>query len=119
MTAGIIHLDTSFLIRALVPGTAEDAAPRDWLEEDRGIAMNAVAWTGFLCGPVNAKELLFSTSLISDPLAGPRRSQPPIPGISNASGNSASRYCERPSRVQTERYCATVPGFFSFTMRIV
>ncbi len=68
MTAGAVQLDTSFLIRALIAGTAEDTMLRSWLNEDRKLAMSAVAWTEFLCGPVNAEELFLSTSIISDPL---------------------------------------------------
>lgn len=65
---GAIQLDTSFLIRALVVGTAEDAKLRDWLGADRELAMSAVAWTEFLCGPVNTRELFLSTSIVSDPI---------------------------------------------------
>ena len=46
-----IHLDTSWLIRALVPDTPEGAALREWLASDVPVRMSAVAWAEFLCGP--------------------------------------------------------------------
>lgn len=47
-----IHLDTSFLIRALVPGADEAATLRRWLEDGREVALSALAWGEFLCGPL-------------------------------------------------------------------
>ena len=48
-----IHLDTSFLIRALVPGSAEDGHLRHWLASRQKIGISAVAWAEFLCGPLD------------------------------------------------------------------
>lgn len=47
-----IHLDTSFLIRALVPGSDQDAALRAWIREGRPVSMSTLAWGEFLCGPL-------------------------------------------------------------------
>jgi predicted nucleic acid-binding protein len=47
----VIHLDTSFLIRALVPGSKEDRELRRWLARGETLAMSSIAWTEFLCGP--------------------------------------------------------------------
>lgn len=53
LTSGAeIHLDTSFLIRALVPGTAEASHLRGWHEERRITGMSAFALGEFLCGPL-------------------------------------------------------------------
>jgi predicted nucleic acid-binding protein len=49
----LIHLDTSFLIRALVRGSGEDAALRGWLNEQTPLAISSIAWTEFLCGPLD------------------------------------------------------------------
>jgi predicted nucleic acid-binding protein len=51
-----IHLDTSFLIRALVPGTEESIKLSGWLRERRSIAVSAFAWGEFLCGPLGEPE---------------------------------------------------------------
>ncbi len=50
--ARAIHLDTSFLIRALVPGSAESARLRGWLGARRPVAISAFVWGEFLCGPL-------------------------------------------------------------------
>lgn len=47
-----IHLDTSFLIHALVPGSSEGNRLRAWHEERRIIGMSAFALGEFLCGPL-------------------------------------------------------------------
>ncbi len=48
----MIHLDTSFLIRALLEGSAEDRRLQVWLREGEVIAVSTIAWAEFLCGPV-------------------------------------------------------------------
>ncbi|MCZ6887765.1 MAG: type II toxin-antitoxin system VapC family toxin [Gammaproteobacteria bacterium] len=53
----VIHLDTSFLIRALVHGSVEDGALRKWLRLGEPLAMSTIAWTEFLCGPVNTTHV--------------------------------------------------------------
>ena len=52
-----VHLDTSFLIRALRPGTTEDQMLRALLEASRELAMSSIAWAEFLCGPLNGRQL--------------------------------------------------------------
>jgi predicted nucleic acid-binding protein len=49
----VIHLDASFLIRALVRGSAEDHLMREWLAGRKPLAITAIAWTEFCCGPVS------------------------------------------------------------------
>jgi predicted nucleic acid-binding protein len=46
----VIHLDTSFLIRALVPGTPENARLRHWVDEATPLTLSAIALCEFLCG---------------------------------------------------------------------
>ena len=48
----MILLDTSFLIRALVAGSAQDRRLRRWLADKEPIAISSIAWAEFLCGPV-------------------------------------------------------------------
>ena len=64
----MIHLDTSFLIRALQPGSPQDQKLRSWLAEGQTLGISAVAWTEFLCGPIS----LFDMSLVTR-IAGQRR----------------------------------------------
>ncbi|MHC4408239.1 MAG: type II toxin-antitoxin system VapC family toxin [Planctomycetota bacterium] len=53
----MVHLDTSYLIRALVPGTAQDRQLRDWLRRYERLAISSIAWTEFLCGPIHADQI--------------------------------------------------------------
>ncbi len=63
----MIHLDTSFLIRALAAGSTEDRRLSDWISAGEGIGMSAVAWTEFLCGPLSPSRLR-----VADAIVGPR-----------------------------------------------
>ena len=47
----MIHVDTSFLIHALVAGSPEDRQLRHWIDGNEPLGMSAIAWTEFLCGP--------------------------------------------------------------------
>ena len=51
-----LHLDTSFLIRALVRGTDESARLRGWLAERRPLAVSTLVWAEFLCGPLDKES---------------------------------------------------------------
>lgn len=64
----MIHLDTSFLIRALVYGSPEDKSLRRWLEDGERLAMSALAWTEFLCGPLEARHAELARGFISERL---------------------------------------------------
>lgn len=48
----MILLDTSFLIRSLVAGSAQDRQLRNWLAAKEPIGISSIAWAEFLCGPV-------------------------------------------------------------------
>ena len=50
----MIHLDTSFLIRALAAGTPEDVRIRQWLAAGEALGVSSLAWCEFLCGPLDA-----------------------------------------------------------------
>jgi len=65
----VIHLDTSFLVRALVAGSPEDARLRAWLSAGEALGMSAVAWTEFLCGPVGAADLELVDRIVQDRVA--------------------------------------------------
>ena len=62
----MIHLDTSFLIRSLVPGSPEDRRLREWLSDDEELVISAVAWAEFLCGPLAADDLALAAAVIGE-----------------------------------------------------
>jgi len=64
-----VHLDTCFLIRALVPGSDEDKALRKWLTKRIQIAISSVAWAEFLCGPLRPEDRAIARRLVGTPVA--------------------------------------------------
>jgi predicted nucleic acid-binding protein len=64
----VIHLDTSFLIRALARGTVEDRRLRRWLVEGEALAVSAVSWVEFLCGPVQAAHVALAGRILEAPV---------------------------------------------------
>ncbi|MGE0315999.1 MAG: type II toxin-antitoxin system VapC family toxin [Lautropia sp.] len=64
----MIHLDTSFLIRALVRGSTADAMLRTWIIEDESIVMSALAWGEFLCGPLDPELAMASSAIVGTPI---------------------------------------------------
>ena len=65
----MIHLDTSFLIRALIPGTEQDRSLREWMRRYEPLAMSTIAWTEFLCGPIDPEPLAIAAQLIPERVA--------------------------------------------------
>lgn len=63
----MIHLDTSFLIRALGRGAQEDRALRGWLTAGKEIGISAVAWGEFLCGPLGTDQATLAAELVGEP----------------------------------------------------
>ena len=60
----MIHLDTSFLIRALAPGSPEDRKLRGWMGEGETLGMSAVAWAELLCGPLDRSEMEWAAEIV-------------------------------------------------------
>jgi len=63
----VIHLDTSFLVRALLAGSLEDERLRSWLSAGEPLGMSAVAWAEFLCGPVEPSGVELVGRVVPDP----------------------------------------------------
>jgi predicted nucleic acid-binding protein len=64
----VIHLDTSFLVRALLAGSLEDERLRSWLSAGEPLGMSAVAWAEFLCGPVEPSGVELVGRVVPDPV---------------------------------------------------
>ena len=52
-----MHLDTSFVIRGLIPESSEDLALRRWIMDGTPLGMSAVGWVELLCGPLGKGHL--------------------------------------------------------------
>ena len=50
----MIHLDTNFLIDALVAGSPQETKLAPWLGNGEHVSISAIAWGEFLCGPLSA-----------------------------------------------------------------
>ena len=62
------HLDADFLIRSLISGTPEDLLLKKWLRARDSIAVSAIAWTQFLCGPVESAQMELLADVVGDPI---------------------------------------------------
>lgn len=61
----MIHLDTSFLILALLQGSPQDATLREWLRNGSPLGMSTIAWAEFLCGPVESHHVALAECIVS------------------------------------------------------
>ena len=59
-----LHLDTSFLIRALVPDSNESRALEGWILKGRTVCMSTLAWGEFLCGPLGEEEQALAARIV-------------------------------------------------------
>ena len=65
----MIHLDTSFLIRAFIPATPEDRRLRGWLSARDPIGLSSITWAEFLCGPVTTLVVEEAAEALGEPEA--------------------------------------------------
>jgi predicted nucleic acid-binding protein len=64
----VIHLDTSFLIRALVPRSSPDRKLRKWLSDGTSVGIGAIGWAEFLCGPVEPTQAALAARFLGEPI---------------------------------------------------
>lgn len=64
----MIHLDTSFLIQMLRPGSKQERRLLAWLSDDEPLGLSAFAWAEFLCGPVSSEAAAHALYLLGDPV---------------------------------------------------
>ncbi len=67
MAQTIIHLDTSFLIRAMAANSAEDRDLREWIAAGAKLGMSCVGWAEFLCGPLDSRQLALAAAIVGEP----------------------------------------------------
>jgi predicted nucleic acid-binding protein len=67
MAQAIIHLDTSFLIRALNANSGEDRQLRRWIADGLRLGMSAIGWAEFLCGPLDQRQLALAAAIVGEP----------------------------------------------------
>ncbi len=62
----MIHLDTSFLIRALARHSLEDLKLREWLLGGISLGISSISWAEFLCGPVELRHVELAARIVQD-----------------------------------------------------
>jgi predicted nucleic acid-binding protein len=62
----MILLDTTYLIRALVPDSVESERIVDWFQAGEDLCTSSIAWHEFLCGPADDEGVLVVQSLLQD-----------------------------------------------------
>jgi predicted nucleic acid-binding protein len=62
-----IHLDTNFLIGAIVPSSSESLSVQTWLKAGDEIKISSVAWCEFLCGPLSGTAAAGAGRLVGLP----------------------------------------------------
>jgi predicted nucleic acid-binding protein len=82
----MIHLDTSFLIASLTPGTPENARVTAWLAAGEQVALSVIAWAEFLCGPVTPEHAAHAAAAFPDPAALLREDAARAAELFNATG---------------------------------
>lgn len=63
----MIHLDTNYLVGALVPGSLDQRRVREWLGRDH-VAASAIMWAEFLCGPVAHPDIIAAGTIVGEPV---------------------------------------------------
>ncbi len=90
----MIHLDTNFLIDALVPGSAQEAQVVGWLSAGESLGISAVAWGEFLCGPLSAAAEAYARQLLPNAEALERADAEKAAMLFNLTGRRSKSYAD-------------------------
>ena len=63
----MIHLDTNFIIAALVPGSPAEGKVQAWLVAGEDLGISTIAWSEFLCGPVTPPDATLAQTFLAAP----------------------------------------------------
>ena len=61
----MIHLDTSFLIQALIPQSAPETRLQEWIIAGEDVGISSIARSELLCGPLKAEDVALAESLFA------------------------------------------------------
>jgi len=90
----VIYLDTNFLIDALVPGSAQEAQLVSWLGAGETLAISAIAWGEFLCGPLSSAAEALARRLFPDAVALDRTDAEKAAELFNLTGRRSRTYTD-------------------------
>jgi len=63
----MIHLDTNFLIEALMANSDAQAKVQTWKNLSEELSISSIAWSEFLCGPLTQNEEVLAHLLFPAP----------------------------------------------------
>lgn len=104
----MIHLDTSFLIRALVRGSKEDLKLRDWLDQRAPLGISSVAWAEFLCGPVSEAEVALLSQVLQSPIPFSEEDASRAARLFNLTGRRRGSFVDCMIAATAQRFKATL-----------
>ncbi len=90
----MIHLDTNFLIDALVPDSGKETQLVDWLSAGEKLGISAVAWGEFLCGPLSATAEELARKLLPDADSLERADAEKAAALFNLTGRRSKSYAD-------------------------
>jgi predicted nucleic acid-binding protein len=90
----VIHLDTNFLIDALVIGSAQEAQLVGWLAAGETLGISAIAWGEFLCGPLSPAAEALARLLFPDAEALERVDAEKAAELFNRTGRRSKSYTD-------------------------
>jgi predicted nucleic acid-binding protein len=64
----VIHLDTSFLVRAAADDIAVTRELKQWFRSGEQVRISAIAWAEFGCGPVREDEEVVAARIVGEPI---------------------------------------------------
>lgn len=88
------HLDTNFLIDALVPGSSQEAQLVGWLGTGETLGISAVAWGEFVCGPLSSAAEALARQLLPDAEALERADAEKAAELFNLTGRRAKSFAD-------------------------
>lgn len=63
----MIHFDTNFLIQATITDSPAHEKFREWASTQEIFGVSSIAWTEFLCGPLDATAAAIARQIFSNP----------------------------------------------------
>ena len=90
----MIHLDTNFLIDALVSGSRQETELMNWLASGEALQISAVAWGEFLCGPLSAAAEALARRLFPNAEPFERADAEKAASLFNLTGRRSKSYAD-------------------------
>lgn len=88
----MIHLDTNFLIDALVPGSPQESRLVGWLSAGERVGISALAWGEILCGPLPPSAEVLARRILPQAEALTREDAEVGAHLFNATGRRSKSY---------------------------